>query len=96
MLVAVELEAVGIRTQRAGLYAQQRIVSSVVDLVGVVAVVRGEDRGTDLLCDLEQLRIGTDLFGDAVVLQLDKEVVAAKDVLEATRSLDRFVEIATE
>ena len=47
MLVAVELEAVGVAHQRPGLDAQQGVVGLVVVLVGVVAVVGGEQRRTD-------------------------------------------------
>ena len=72
------------------------IVGRVVDLMGVVAVVRGQDRCADLLGDLEELRIRTNLLGNTVVLELDEEVVSAEDVLHPTGTFDRLVEIALE
>ena len=41
----------------------------------------------ELLGDLEQLRVRAVLIGDAVVLQLDEEVVAPEDLLESGRLL---------
>jgi len=38
------------------------------------------------------LRVGLVLFGDAVILDLDEQVVASKDVLQATGLLQRRVE----
>ena len=60
-----------------------------VVLMGVVRVVRGEDRRLDLAGDLEQLRVGGALLGDALILQLDEEVVAPEDVLETSGVLER-------
>ena len=56
-------------------------VRFVIVLIGVVAVVRGEQRRTDLLGDLDQLGVRPPLLGKAVVLQLDEQTVAPKDVL---------------
>ena len=56
--------------------------------VGVVAVVGGEQRGADALGDVEQLRVGAVLLGDAVVLDLDEQVVAPEDVLEPAGRLE--------
>ncbi len=88
MLAALELEPLRIGEQRTGLHTQQRVVGLVVVLMGVVAVVRGEQRRLDLLGDLEQLRIRLALRRDAVVLDLDEEVVPPEDVLEASRLLE--------
>ena len=82
VLGAVELEPVRVRQQRTGLDAQQRVVRYRVLAVRVVAVVRGEQRRVEAPGDLDQLRVGPLLLGEAVVLQLDEEVVAAEDVLE--------------
>ena len=68
-------------------------MGGVIGLVGVVAVVGGKDRGADLLCDLEELWVGAELFGDAVVLELDEQVVSAKDVLQPARTVDRLVKV---
>ena len=82
VLGALELEALRIGQQRTGLHAQQRVVRLVVVLVGVVAVVGGEQRRTDLLGDLDQLRVRLALGRQAVVLQFDEQVVAPEDVLQ--------------
>ena len=92
VLVAVELEAVRVAHQRAGLHAQERIVGHGVVAVHVVAVVGGEQRRLDPSGDLEQLRVCAVLLGDAVVLDLDEEVVATEDVLEAGGLGQRRVE----
>ena len=52
-----------------------------VVLVGVVAVVGGQQRRPQLLGQTNQVRIGPPLGTDAVVLNLDEEVVTPKDVL---------------
>ena len=82
VLGALELEPLRVGEQRAGLHAQQRVVRDGVLAVRVVAVVGGEQRRADAPGDLDQLRVGPVLVGEAVVLQLDEEVVAAEDVLE--------------
>ena len=64
--------------------------------VRVVAVVGGQQRRADAPGDLEQLRVGAVLLGDAVVLQLDEEVVAPEDVLEPAGLLERAVEVAVQ
>ena len=94
MVVAAELEAVRVAHQRAGLDAQQRVVGDGVLAVGVVAVVGGEQRGADAAGDLEQLRVGAVLLGDAVVLDLDEEVVPPEDVLEPAGLLERPLLVA--
>ena len=85
VLVAVELEAVGVLQQRPGLHAQQRVVGRGVGAVRVVAVVGGQQRSVELAGDLQQLGVDPVLLRYAVVLQLDEEAVAAEDVLEAGR-----------
>jgi hypothetical protein len=89
VLVTLEVEPVGIAHERTGLDAQQRVVGQVVLAVGVVAVVRGHERRTDPLGDLDQLRVGVALRRQAVVLQFDEQVVAAEDVLETACLLER-------
>ena len=91
MLVAVELEAVGVAHLRTGLHAEERVVGHGVGPVGVVAVVGGEQRRLQVLGDVEQHRVGAVLLGDAVVLELDEEVVAPEDVLEPAGRLDGAV-----
>ena len=60
----------------------------------VVTVVGGHQGGLDSPRDLEQLRIGGLLLGDAVVLDLDEEVVAAEDVLQSSGLLEGALLIA--
>src|SRR6202011_2393362 len=63
---------------------------------GVVAVVGGEQRGPDPAGDVEQLRVGLALLLEAMVLQLDEELVAAEDVLEPRRGGARRLEVAPQ
>ena len=85
VLVAVEPEPVLLVDLGVGLHAQERVVGHRVALMRVVAVVRGEQRHVDGAGDLHQLRVRPVLIGDAVVLELDEEVVATEDVLEPPR-----------
>ena len=71
-------------------------MSSMVDLMGVVTVVGRQDRSTDLLGDLQKLRIGTNLLGNPVVLQFDKQVVSTKDVLQSAGAVDGFFKVALQ
>uniref|UniRef100_A0A6J7NAW3 Unannotated protein n=1 Tax=freshwater metagenome TaxID=449393 RepID=A0A6J7NAW3_9ZZZZ len=96
VLVALELEALRVAHERTGLHAEQRVVGLVVRAVGVVRVVRREDRCTDAAGDLDQLRIGLVLGSEAVILQLDEEVVPTEDVLQAGRLLERTLLVAVE
>ena len=57
--------------------------------VGVVAVVGGEQRRAQLACEPDELRVHPALLGEAVVLQLHEERVAAEDRLEAVDELGR-------
>ena len=89
VLVALEVEPVGIAHERTGLHAQQRVVGQVVLAVRVVAVVGGDERRTDPLGDVDQLGVGVALRRQPVVLQLHEQVVAPEDVLQAARLLQR-------
>ena len=88
-VVAVELEALGVGLEHAGLHAQQRVVGLGVFLVRVVAVVGGEQRRLQPAGDLEQRLEDPHVVFDAVILELDEEVVAAEHVLEARGRLER-------
>ena len=90
VLVGVEAEAVDVGEQRPGLDAQQRVVRLGVGAVGVVAVVRCQQGRADLRGDLDELGVGPGLLGQAVVLELDEEVVLAEDLLEPTCPLERL------
>ena len=82
VLVALELEALGVRQHGPGLDAQEGAVGLVVLAVGVVRVVRGQQRGLQLRSQFDEQRVGVALSLQAVVLQLDEEVVAAEDLLQ--------------
>ncbi len=96
VLTSFELEALRVRQQRTGLHAQQRIVGLVILLMRVVAVVGGQQRRADLLRDLDQLRVGLALCLQAVVLQLDEQVVASEDVLQSSGLLDGALVVAVQ
>ncbi|CAB4835646.1 unannotated protein [freshwater metagenome] len=94
VLVAGELEAIGVAHERTRLHAQQRVVGDRVVTMHVMAVVGGEQRRFDAAREVEQHGIGAVLFGDALVLDLDEEVVATKDVLEPGCLGDRSFHVA--
>ena len=58
VLLAVELETLGVVDERAGLHAQQGVVGHGVLAVRVVAVVGGEERRADAPGDADQRGIG--------------------------------------
>ena len=95
-VVAVELEALGVALERAGLHAQERVVRLRVVLVRVVAVVGREQRRLELARDVEERPEDTSVVVDVVVLQLDEEVIAPEDVLEARRRFERGLLVAGE
>ena len=88
--------ALRIADQRAGLHAQQRVVRLVILAVHVVRVVGGDERRTDLLGDLDQLRVGVALRRQPVILQLDEQVVLAEDLLQAPCLLQRTLLVALQ
>ncbi len=94
VLGALELEALGVRQQSPRLHAQQRVVGLVVVLVRVVAVVRREERGADLLGDLDQFRVRVALGLQTVVLEFDEQIVAPEDVLQPGRLGQRTLLVA--
>ena len=84
VLGAVEPKALFVAHERACLDAQECIVGHGIVLAGVVAVVGGQQRRTQFLGETNELRVGALLFGDAVVLEFDEQVVPAEDVLKAS------------
>ena len=95
-VVTLELEPLGVGLQRAGLHAQQRVVRLRVFLVRVMAVVGSEQRRLQPAGDVEQRLEDADVVFDAVVLQLDEEVLTAEQVLEAARGFERSFLLARE
>ena len=61
VLVALEVEALRVAHQRAGLHAEERVVGEVVVAAGVVAVVGGQQGRAELPGDLDQLGVGVAL-----------------------------------
>ncbi len=96
VLLTVELEALRVRQHRARLDTEQGVVGLVVLAVRVVRIVGGEQRSADPPGELDQLRVGPALFGQAVVLQLDEQVVAPEDVLESGGLLGGSGDVATQ
>ena len=95
-VVAVELEALGIRLERAGLHAEERVVGLGVFLVRVVAVVRGEQGRLEAARDVEERANDPNVVLETVVLELDEEVIAPEDVLEARRGFEGSLLVAGE
>ena len=95
-VVAVELEPLRVALQRAGLHAQERVVRFGVFLVRVVAVVGREQRRVELAGDVEQRADDLCVVFQAVVLELDEEVLAAEDVLEPRRRFERGLLVALQ
>ncbi|CAB4696755.1 unannotated protein [freshwater metagenome] len=63
-----------------------------IALIHIVAVVRCKEGQLQSLCQLNELRIRSQLIGDSVVLNLYKKVVAAKNVEQATSTLTCGIE----
>jgi ABC-type cobalamin/Fe3+-siderophores transport system ATPase subunit len=96
VLVTLELEPLRVIHRGARLHAEQRIVGEVVAAVRVVTVVRRQQRCVEVLGDRQQLRIRLALRRNAVVLQLDEQVVAPEDVLQPRRLFSRTGHVARE
>ena len=82
-LVGVELPAARVLQRVAGLDAEQRLVGPRVLVAEVVDVARCDERQTGLLGELGELRVDPRLLGEAGVLDLDVDVVAAEDLRQA-------------
>ncbi len=87
VLVALELEPIGIRNRAPGLHTQQRVVTLVILTVRVMRVIGREQRSIDRLGQLNQQRIGAHLIRETVVLQFDEEVVTTEDLLQSSRTV---------
>ena len=96
VLVPLELEAPRVGQDRPGLHAEQGVVGLVILAVGVVRVVGRQQRGLQPGGDLEQLRVGLALRRQPVVLQLDEQVVAAEDLLQAGGLLEGAALVALQ
>ena len=96
VLLALELEPLRVAEHRPGLHAQQRVVALVILAMGVVRVVGGDQRGTDLAGDLDELRVRVALRLQPVVLQLDEQVVLAEDLLQPAGLAERALLVALQ
>ena len=81
VLLALELEALRVVDRGAGLHAQQGVMSDRVLAPAVMAVVRGDQRGVERAGNPYEAGIRPPLCIEPVILQLDKEVLPAEDVL---------------
>ncbi|AFM10500.1 Na+/proline symporter [Saccharomonospora phage PIS 136] len=91
--VAVELEPVRVVESLPGLHAQQRGVGVGLVLGDVVRVVRRHGPQPELLGDVQQALADRTLDGEAVVHQLQEEVLGAEDVPEVRRGLECFLRL---
>ena len=89
-LVARELPAVGIAHGRAGLDAEQRLVSARVIRLEIVRVVGATEGGADGAGDLDGALGHRDLLLEAVRLHLHEVVVLAEHLLVPARGLERL------
>ena len=80
--VAVELESVRVVDTRARVDAQERVLDLAVVAFDIVRVVGGHEGRVHELGDLEDLLVGASLDVDAVVHDLDVEVLRAENVAQ--------------
>ena len=94
VLLTLELEPLRVVDRRARLHAQQRVVRDRVVAVHVVAVVRREHGQREALGDVEQCAHRLVLRRDAVILELDEEVLGPEDVAQTRRLVERSLLVA--
>ena len=91
--VGGELQAVGLVDGLAGLDAEQDVLHNGVLAAQIVGVVRDDQRQASLPGELQQHRVDLCLLGQAVVLQLEIEIVRAEDTAVFQRDLLRAIVI---
>ena len=96
MLLALELEPVGVTPHGARLHAQQGVVRIGVRPPAVVAVVRRDERRPERPGDRHELRVRPPLGGEPVVLQLDEHVLPPEDVLQPPGERSALCLVAAE
>jgi hypothetical protein len=79
-LLGVELQPAGVGLHLGLLDAEQDVVGGGMALVGVMRVVRGDERDAHLLRELDQPAVGRPLLLDAVLHDLEEEVLGPDDV----------------
>ena len=82
VVAALESETGGVAAQGPGLDTEQDVMSIVLVSSGVVSVVRRQQRSAGVRRDGEEVGHDRLLRRQPVVLDLDEEVLLAKDVLE--------------
>ena len=86
---ALELHAVGVLDGLAGLYAQHHILGMRVVFAEVVAVIGRDHRQAEFLFQPEQVGVNAMLLLQALILDLEKEIVFAEDVAIGRRRISR-------
>ena len=86
-LIAVKLQPVGIVDRLAGLDADHHVLRVRVIFAEVVAVVSRDQRQTEILFELQQVRLNALLVGNALVLNFEIEITFAEDVGEGRGGL---------
>ena len=81
-LLRVELEALGVVHGAGGLDAEEDLVGAAVVVGDVVGVVGGDEGDAEVAFELEELVADGFVGGEAVVLDLEEEVVLAEDLGE--------------
>ncbi len=79
-LVAVELHAVGVANRLAGLDAEHDVLRVGVVFAEIVAVVGGDQRQAKIFFQLEEAGMDAVLLLQALILNLEKEIVFAENV----------------
>ena len=90
------LHAALIREAGAGLDAQHRVVRDVIRRIDVVDVVSGDDAEVEFRGELEEVGDDAFLLLEAMVHELDDEVLATKDLHEPPARLARGFVVALE
>ena len=96
MLVSLKSETILVAHQCTGLHAQQRVVCHVVTLVDVMRIIGGNNWRTNCSCNLNQFRIRGSLIRNAVVLQFNKQVFFAENILQSRRLSDCSLFVAVQ
>ena len=96
VLLAFELEALRVVDRGTCLHAQQGVMSNGVLALAVMAVVGCDERSVERAGNPDEAGVGPALLIEAMILQLDEEVLLAEDVLEPSGECRRGVKVAGE
>ena len=84
MLGTLKLESIWVSDRAASLHAQQSVMCFVVFPMRVVSVICCQQWCANFLGQFNEQWIGLMLFSNSVILNLDEEIVFAKNVLQST------------